>query len=262
MSWTASVLAAIAAPAATPDALPPAGKWIVEYNEGDCTMSRSFGTAAALVTFAFQPSPTGSLGEVLLLLPANGRKGVRRGEGSVVLRPSGARFEARFAVGPIGEGRRGGRFAAGQEFWDALPAATSLSMELGGEPPFAIALGSMNKPLAAARACSDDLLRSWGAEPGAVARLKAGRSPARYFSSGAYPDEAIRARAQGRTVALITVDRGGKPSACRTVRSAGSATLDKTTCLILMGNARYEPAAAGEAERRFSVVPVRWALPD
>lgn len=262
MSWTASALAAIAAPAATPAALPPVGRWVVAYNEGDCIMSRSFGTAAAPVTFAFRPSPTGALGDVLVLTPAGGRKGVRRGEGSVVLGPSGARFEARFAVGAVGEGRRGGRFAAGQDFWDALPAATSLSMELGGEPPFAIALGAMNKPLAAAKACGDDLLRSWGAEPGAIARFRDGRSPARLFSSGAYPGEAIRKRAQGRTVALVTVDRGGKPSGCRTVTSAGSATLDRTTCLILMADARFEPAAAGDAERRFAVVPVRWMLPD
>ncbi|WP_375404510.1 energy transducer TonB [uncultured Sphingomonas sp.] len=261
MDWTISMMAALAAQAVTPDALPPAGKWIVQYGEGDCTVSRSFGPTAAPVTFAFQPSPTGSLGEVLLMMPASVRKGVQRGEGAVVLRPSGARFEARFAVGPLSDGRRGGRFATGQEFWDALPTATSLSMELGGEPPFAIALGAMDKPLAAAKICSDKLLRSWGAEPGAVARFRDGTSPAQYFTYYAYPEAAIRAREQGRTVALVTVDRTGKPSTCRTVRSAGSATLDKTTCMILMNSARFEPASATEAERRFAVLPVRWALP-
>ncbi|WP_375428136.1 TonB family protein [uncultured Sphingomonas sp.] len=119
----------------------------------------------------------------------------------------------------------------------------------------------MGKPLAAAKTCSDELLRSWGAEPGAVARFRAGTGPARYLTYNSYPEAAIRAREQGRTVALVTVDRMGKPSTCRTMRSTGSATLDKTTCLILMGNAHSEPPSATEAERRFAALPVRWALP-
>lgn len=253
---------ALAGQAASTGALTPLGKWVVEYNEGDCTMQRSFGPPAAPVTFAFQPSPTGALGEVLLLMPANGRKSVRRGKGSAVLHPSGARFEARFAIGPLPDGRRGARFAAGQDFWDALPTATSLTVDLGSEPPIPIAMGAMAKPLAAAKACSDDLLRSWGAEPGAIARFRSGANPGSYFSDDAYPRSAVIARQQGRSVALVTVDRGGGPSACRVVRSAGSTALDGSTCAILLRNGRFEPATAGDAERRFAVVPVRWILPD
>lgn len=106
--------AALAAGQAEPPSPPlqPLAKWTVEYNNADCTMSRSFGTAASPVTFAFQPSPTGSLGEVVLLLPADGRKGVRRSEGAVTLHHSGQRFEARYAIGPLSDGRRGARFAA------------------------------------------------------------------------------------------------------------------------------------------------------
>jgi hypothetical protein len=187
MSITAAALA-LAAQAA-PAQLPPAGKWVVEYNEGDCTMSRAFGDPAAPTTFAFQPSPTGSFGEVVLLMPASATKGgVRRGKGAALLQPSGQRFDALWAMGPLPDGRRGLRFSAEEGFWDALPAATALTMELGNQPPFTVGLGRMASPFAAIKTCSDDLLRSWAAEPGATAKLRRGNNPVRYFSAGAYPD--------------------------------------------------------------------------
>lgn len=253
--------AALAAGQAEPPSSPlqPLAKWTVEYNDADCIMSRSFGTAASPVTFAFQPSPTGSLGQVALLLPANGQKGVRRGEGAVTLHPSGQRFEARYAIGPLSDGQRGARFDAEQEFWDALPGATALTMEMGGEESFSIALGRMTGPLSAIKTCTDDLIRSWGAEPGAIARWPKYARIGAYFSSDSYPRDAIRAGAQGRTVALVTVDRSGEPVTCRTVRSAGHPSLDARVCEILIKR-RFEPAADGP-ERRFAVLPVRWRLP-
>lgn len=256
MSFTELAALALAAQGA---ALPPTGKWLVEYNEGDCTMSRPFGDAAKPVTFAFQPSPTGALGSVALLLPPNGRSGVRRGKGTVVMLPSGRRFGAQWAMGPLADGRRGVRFQADQGFWDALPGATAMRIELGSEPPFTVALGAMKGPLTAIKTCSDDLLRTWGAEPGAIARIAG--SPGQYFSDDAYPTQAIRRHEQGRTTALATVDRDGRPTACRTVKTQASPALDKVTCEILMRNVRFEKAAPDGPAQRWAVLPVTWVLP-
>lgn len=88
-------------------------------------------------------------------------------------------------------------------------------------------------------------------------------SPAAFFTEDAYPADAIRAGRQGRTVALLHVDATGSPSSCDIASSSGSASLDSTTCAILMRHATFNPArdAKGVAIPGDFPVPVRWVLP-
>jgi TonB family protein len=97
----------------------------------------------------------------------------------------------------------------------------------------------------------------------AGAKLTLTGNPAAFFSNDAYPAEAIRTSQQGRTVALLHVDVTGSPSGCNIVSSSGSASLDSTTCSILMRHATFHPArdANGVAIPGDFPVPVRWVLP-
>ncbi|MDB5704828.1 MAG: energy transducer TonB [Sphingomonas bacterium] len=88
-------------------------------------------------------------------------------------------------------------------------------------------------------------------------------NPATWFGSDAYPDEAVRAHEEGRTVARLQLDATGAPTSCSIVVSSGADSLDSTTCSILMKHAMLTPARDGNgvAIPGNHDVPVRWVLP-
>lgn len=88
-------------------------------------------------------------------------------------------------------------------------------------------------------------------------------NPGQYFGPDAYPAAAIRAEAQGRVVARLTVGPDGRVSDCSVTTSSGNADLDSTTCRIAKLRVRYSPAkdASGTAIASTVSLPVRWQLP-
>ncbi len=246
---------------AAPPALAPVGKWVVEYNQANCTLSRPFGTASAPITFGIKPSADMASGELLLLAP--GPLGsVRRGNGSVTILPSGDRFDVRWARGPLAAaGQHGVRFDADQSFWDALPTAKELELDVGEPNRIRLILGPTDKALAAVKTCSDDLLRGWGADPAALIK-PGGAWLARLFGPNQYPPAAISAHQQGRVQTLSVADKQGKVVSCAIVESSGSTPLDTATCSILRDRGRFAPGDVGAPARRYVVVAVHWVLPD
>jgi len=89
-------------------------------------------------------------------------------------------------------------------------------------------------------------------------------NPGAWFSGDAYPADAIRRSEQGRVVAKLFIDAAGSPTRCTILISSKSASLDSTTCAILMGHARFKPARDrnGVATVGDYTVPVRWVLPE
>lgn len=89
-------------------------------------------------------------------------------------------------------------------------------------------------------------------------------NPAQFFGNDAYPSDAIRAGAQGRVVARLTVGADGRVSACSITTSSGNSSLDDTTCRIARSRVRYTPAKDenGQATVSTATLPVRWVLPE
>lgn len=98
----------------------------------------------------------------------------------------------------------------------------------------------------------------------AGARATFTENPAAWFGNDAYPADAIRQNQQGRAVARLSIDASGAPARCTIVTSSNSASLDSTTCSILMEHARFTPARDrnGVATVGDYIVPVRWVLPE
>ncbi len=76
--------------------------------------------------------------------------------------------------------------------------------------------------------------------------------------------DAIRAGAQGRVVAKLTVGADGRVSACSITTSSGNSSLDDTTCRIARSRVRYTPAKDenGQPTVSTATLPVRWVLPE
>ena len=89
-------------------------------------------------------------------------------------------------------------------------------------------------------------------------------NPGSWFTSDAYPTDAIRAGAQGRVLARLAIDPAGSPKACTILASSRSASLDATTCSILMKRATFKPARDRNGVPTVGdyTVPVRWVLPE
>jgi TonB family protein len=78
------------------------------------------------------------------------------------------------------------------------------------------------------------------AEPPTPARATA--NLAGLISSDDYPDEALRNDEQGTVGFRLDVGADGSPTACSVTSSSGSASLDATTCRIMMERARFRAA--------------------
>jgi len=88
-------------------------------------------------------------------------------------------------------------------------------------------------------------------------------NPGRFFGPDAYPPAAIRAEAQGRVVAALTVGPDGRVSGCSVTTSSGNSDLDDATCRIARSKVRFTPAKddAGNPTSSSYTLPVRWVLP-
>ncbi|MFA5965381.1 MAG: energy transducer TonB [Sphingomonas sp.] len=85
----------------------------------------------------------------------------------------------------------------------------------------------------------------------------------RFFGPDAYPPSAIRAEAQGRVVASLSVGPDGRVSSCTVTSSSGNSDLDDATCRIARSKVRFTPAKddAGNPTASTFTLPVRWVLP-
>ncbi|MEO6359511.1 MAG: energy transducer TonB [Sphingomicrobium sp.] len=74
-----------------------------------------------------------------------------------------------------------------------------------------------------------------------------------------YPKQAMDMLEQGAAGIDLTIDPAGRVSACRIVKSSGSALLDATSCRIYQSRARFEPVAP-DAPVRALRQDVSWKL--
>lgn len=94
--------------------------------------------------------------------------------------------------------------------------------------------------------------------------LEANRLP-RYLRRGRvdYPDAALRAGAEGSSVAKVEIAATGEPQSCVIRTSSGSADLDARTCAGVMRSTFRAPTdAAGEPQPGTVLVPYRWVIGD
>jgi protein TonB len=87
--------------------------------------------------------------------------------------------------------------------------------------------------------------------------------PGRFFGPDAYPPGALRAGAQGRVVARLSVGTDGRVTDCSVTSSSGNSDLDDTTCRIARRSVKFSPAKddSGNPMTTNYTLPVRWVLP-
>ena len=145
-------------------------------------------------------------------------------------------------------------------------AVDHLTLTIGQKRQVIVNTGSLGEPFAAFTTCTDQLVSSWGYEPGhkqsLSRRLSPLSNPSSWLRPADYPGAALFSRAQGMVNFRLDVDAAGTPLRCKVQRSFGD-EFDSTTCSRLMERARFRPAlnAAGQPVASYYVNRAYFLIP-
>lgn len=280
-----------------PLVLEPSSHWNLDYADDSCRLARIFGEGDDKVAFYIERYEPGD--RFFLMVAGKALEGNRRANAEFSFGPGGktregegetgtfgeydpALFEGAMALMPLSDdkdddsyrGFNAEEFAAdtnvlGQELLPDQEAAIEwLQISRGSKQPVRLALGSMGQPMSAMRACTDELLTSWGVDIAAhgslTRRATPTRSPSRWMSTSDYPTELLRKGMQGLVQVRLSVGADGQPTQCHIQRSTRPEGFDTAVCAALMRKARFDPAldAGGRPIASFWRTSVRFDIPN
>jgi hypothetical protein len=195
--------------------------------------------------------------QLFILTQQTGGAGMRAGQATITLLPSGKQTKPGFESWPtLSNKARAYEMHADADFVASLAEATGITVTFDNES-FSLATGKMQPVLNALKTCNDNLIRGWGVDPAAMALPPQGVSAASWFPQNSYPAAAKRRNAQGRSVIVLTVSGEGVPTACPTVIKSDP-DLDEATCRLATRNGRFEKSSS--LVNRYAVLSVRWSL--
>jgi hypothetical protein len=257
--------------------LSPSSTWNVNYAEDSCQLLRSFGPENERITLRleqFAPSehfyltiaghplkstgtlrttlklgfPPGPISEITAL---SGTFGEQNNQfvmaGSWTFR--GSAGKANPAVSILTEARKVTSFVIDQKHDDA---------------DYIVATGPMDKPMAALRTCTDELVRHWGLDVEAQRTLTSPASPltsqVTWLKASDYPIEAWQSGASAVVNFRLMVDATGTPTDCALQASTAGEAFRELTCRLLLKRARFTPArdSAGKPIASYFISAVQW----
>lgn len=227
--------------------LAPSGKWVVDYAEGMCTLSRTFGTGKDMLTFGLKPNGmTGEKNDMIIATAGGSGSGYFAFNARMQELPSGKRhdLEAKAYVLTEGKGRVVVMNVDG-EMLASLMAASAFTVPVWSRNTVAIAPTGFASAMKALATCQDDLLEGLGvprAEIDAVATRAEAIRPHTWIRPAEYPRPALNLSLQGQSTLLLKVSDQGRPESCRPVLNIGPDVFAEVACEKFMERGRYQPA--------------------
>lgn len=247
--------------------LQPTGKWVVDFDDNACVLSRQYGTAEQGLVFLLKAPLVGKQYEIIIATPERKPKGWEFEEGWIE-KPDGRRIEPiNVANYSTVNKQRLSRFHVDPELYVVGEDGERLILHFGKTKTYDLALPGLEKAMAVLDVCLKDLRKIYGVDEKILAEVATPANTERrlygYFSSVDYPTDAIRNGQQGIVGALFWVEANGRVKECQVVESSQSKALDDQTCRIIVSRARFKPAlnAAGQAIRSPEYQRIRWLLP-
>ena len=248
----------------------PTSKWVVEYADDSCRLTRSFGVGdgqVILVIDQFEPGDSFSLifaGKRIVprhhVSPtaARIRFGPNEAESEIEGMPGEAGGHRAFIV--MGQPRLAAPTEAQKLAWkepdkgvieppigEARERAATW-LELNGllRQDLRLETGPMDKPLAALRACSWDTVKMWGLDA-EQQKLRTRRPypsvPSHsWFKPEEYPEKMLQRGYQGKINFRVMIDEKGAIESCHIQESTRPKEFDDLVCRSVMRRARFEPA--------------------
>lgn len=265
-----------------PTSLPKVGKWEINYDEDSCHLFARFGTGDDQIVLALtRMSPTDWLEMTLFGKPLKFGEiampvEVSFGSQAVPFKRSGVAIStgADKTPGVIVEGLRvdGWQFPEKPKGPVEIPklspetetAVTSITIKRPGGKAFRLETGPMGPPMAAMRACTDDLLVHWGYDPkveaGLTRRAAPITNPGTWLRSEDFPDKSLYRGHNGYVRFRLDVAPDGKVAGCRVLFRTNPDDFADLSCKLLLQRARMTPAldAAGKPVKSFYMSRIKW----
>lgn len=135
---------------------------------------------------------------------------------------------------------------------EAEKAINGLYVKISGKDAFTLNLASLGPPMAAMRACTDDLVRSWDFDPVEIAtrqtRAKPANDAGKWVRPSDYPDAMLSNGASAIVDFRLVVDETGAVANCFVLGSTTPATIGPHSCNILMQRAKFKPSLNSKGE--------------
>jgi TonB family protein len=241
----------------------PTGKWVAEFGDHQCVLSRAYGTADDALILAFQKLPT-QTGIELIVLRTGKSLDLTGGRARIGFQKE-TTLEARFGGYRVGSDLRRISVRIEDESYRAAVESGAVSLSIPKELEEGFAVPGFGSALKVLDQCVVNLGEVWGIpkdHQSRVSRPAKVIEPGSLFDSNDYPIGALKEDASGKAVVRLIVDEEGRPSDCTLLKSSGNKFLDAASCSKLVKRARFEPALdiQGRPMRSISITAINWFL--
>lgn len=275
--------------AAQPVRLKPSTRWVVEYAENSCRLSRSFGSGEDETVLRFEsdspdqvdmvivgkPLPTGDGGVPTKFLPVEGKimtgQAVRSGSGRPALLIStvwlsSARTAAKLDAekkrreltrGSPPDARDLAEEAARRSDRQAFADAT-VAIQVGRS--IILETGPLGDAIRAFDECSRVSLRDWGVDPDLedkIVRPVWAENEGRWLNSDDYPAKMLDDNQQSEVRARVLVDASGRVTKCTSLSHFRLPAFNDVVCNGITKRARFHPAELADGTKVPSYYTVR-----
>lgn len=226
--------------AASQPALPIKAKWVINYADSFCLLSRDRTSTEPGV--AFRTRPFADEHEILLMLPPTNERpfnqkgklfvggaapGDDRWIAMVVSKKANVKaIETTIKIDEMAEVMASGRVRI--SIPNRLDAAAQLP--------------NIAKALVALRACEDDLAKRWNIVRSWAVAPKPIKDPRASFTGDDYPDAMLNMERMGSVRALLAIDAVGGPGECRIIETSGEKAFEEKVCEVLLKRVRFTSA--------------------
>jgi TonB family protein len=263
-----ALLALLGSTPVAPELRQPTGKWVVNFADSQCILSRDYGTPGLPLTLTFEPSVMGDRMKLVVLRSGKSREILRR-PAKIWFDPSQMMIETNASAYGV-ENRDLVRIDVGIDRVQIESALNAQSVTIDAQDlaNLSLALPGFRSALKVLDACRADLLATWGIPVELQAKFRTPAKPikgslAAYFSANDNPTSGSGKNSHGRVRARIGIEASGGVSRCDVVSSSGSKLFDDTTCRIILRRVRYSPAldVYGKPMPSIDIADVSWLAP-
>jgi TonB family protein len=240
MALSALAFSSIVSAADAPKA--PTGKWVAEYAEDECLLSRPYGTDSDPLILTFRQLPMQNF--VRIILFKSGVQGrTQMGEkGKVAFggEPTSGTFSAFDLAGkPL---RRIETNISRTRLMPALQSGV-VSIDVPGEVQGDFSVPELASALDILSDCALKLGAAWGVPIEQQERMKTPPKLLKMaFDAFDYPSSALKDDMSGRTEVRLTVDTRGRPVDCIPLKSTPNQAFARASCNALYRRAHFKPA--------------------
>jgi len=254
----------IAMAAAAP--IQPTGKWVVDFADNACVLSRQYGAGEDQFSANFKAPLLGKQFELVIARPEKHPDEESYDEGWIE-KPDGRRIEPikSYSYSTVAKTRLT-RVSFDPERYTVGEDGERLNLHINAKRAYDLAMPDFKAALSVLDVCLKDLRKVHGVDEATLARIA---TPAKTsgrllsaFSTEDYPSAELDDGGQGNVGVLYWIETDGRVRDCKVIETSHRPRLDEKTCQVIKYQVKFKPAldAAGKPIRSPDYSRMRWRV--